>query len=424
MMSKFTLIFIRVLLFSSLVCIALLELRIAVVAQTAYSGESRNKSIQKYQQQPRFLVAYGRQAILADGNLETAKKWYQKALRINPLYIPAWIALSEVYNDEGETSRALAILDHIDKKMEGVARWRWDKTMLAYQLDRFDILSTDLSWLLKQEKVSRATKSKAVKLAFSLWSNPEKLLMEMGCENIDSLFVHAIWTKNLTIADYLWSSVDQAAPETKTVLRYINLLINSKKIREAALIWKKYYHADSLVYNGNFSQPPVNSGFGWRIGKIKGAKIVQTDNRDQIGLHLYFKGTTNLSYYHIRQFIPLDSEHSYTLSGQIRTVALTTEQKPFVEVTGLHCSMENAATEMVLTEQDWTPFSLDFTVPKQCEAVQIRIRRVPSANIDNLIKGDLWLSDFVIKPITFHDTNLNISTLEVLTGSKALPDNK
>ena len=424
-MPKITSLSIRLLLFSSLVCIALLELRIAVVAQTAYSGESRSKSIQKYQQQPRFLVGYGRQAILAGGNLQTAKKWYQKALRVNPLYIPAWIALSEVYNDEGESTRALAILDYIDKKMENIARWRWDKAMLAYQLDRFDILSTDLSWLLQQKKISRKTKLKAVKLAFSLWPEPEELLREMGRENIDRLFNHAVRTKKLTTANYLWPTVDQSDPEANQVLPYINQLIyHSKEIATAARIWKKYYPSNNLIYNNNFSEPPVNSGFGWRFGKIKGVEIIPTNSTDNSVVHLKFNGTLNINYYHIRQFIPLTSEHSYELSGRMRSRGITTEQKPFVEVIGLLCSMPGAKTEMMQADQEWTPFSLVFSVPEQCEAVQVRVRRSPSKNIDNLIKGDFWLSNFSLKPITHSDNQLKISTLEIVSDPEDLPDSK
>ncbi len=414
----------RVFLFCCLLCIALLELRIAVVAQTAYSGVSRNKSIQKYQQQPRFLVAYGRQAILGSGQLKVAKQWYQKALIVNPHYIPAWIALSELYNDEGDSTSALTILEYIDGKMEDVVRWRWDKTMLAYQLNRLDILSTDLSWLLQQEKVSGKTKTKAVKLAFSLWPKPEDLLREMGRNNIDRLFLQAIRTKNLTTADYLWPTVDQANPETNKVLPYINLLIHNKEISNASLIWKKYYPTDSLIYNGTFSQSPVNSGFGWRFYKIAGAELVLPSSQNKNEVHLKFNGTENINYYHIRQVVALSSEHSYELSGQIRSRGITTEQKPFIDVVGLHCSMVATQTNMVPADQEWTPFSLTFTVPEQCEAVQIRVRRKPSTNIDNLINGDLWLSDFSMTPIILGNTQLNISTLEILSGSEALQDNR
>ena len=418
-------ILLRITLFIALLGLALFELRIAVVAQSSFSGVSQSKAVRKYQQQPRFLVAYGRQAILEDGNLQAAEHWYQRALLANPLYIPAWLALSELRNDEGDSIRAMAILEYVDERMQDVARWRWNKAMLAYQLDRHDILSIDLAWLLQQEKVSGKTKQKAVKLAFSLWPEPEELLEKMGRENTESLFRHAIRTNNLATADYFWPLVDQTGPEAEQVLPYINLLINNKIISAAAHIWKKYYPADTLLYNGSFSQPPVNSGFGWRIRKVDGVETEFSANKDNsAGLHLHFTGKNNVHYAGTRQYIALAPERSYQLSGRMRSKDLTTNQKPYLEVAGLYCTMHPLITDMVHADQDWTPVSLAFTVPEQCQGVQVRIRRKYSSNLDNLISGDLWLTDFSLEEITRKTSLINVSELGVTSGPFPNPESK
>jgi tetratricopeptide (TPR) repeat protein len=387
----------RIILFIGIVGLALFELRLAVIAQSSFSGVSRNKAIRKYQQDPGILVAYGRQSLLESGGLKRAEHWYRRALLSNPFYIPAWLALGELRNDEGDTARASAILEYVDSLTRDVARWRWDKAMLAYQLDRQDILTGDLSWLLQQEKVSSKTKKKAVKLAFSLWPDPEQLLDKMGTANLVPLFRYAVRIKDFTTAGYLWSLVDKSSPDAKKVLPYINRLINSKHITVAAGIWKKYFPADTLLYNGSFSAPVVNSGFGWRIRKLQEVTVdFNSDTGNGTGLHLHFNGKKNLNYAHISQIIALSSGHDYELSGQMRSKELSTDQKPFIEITGVHCTMPPIATEMVQKNQDWTPFTLTFTVPDQCEAVLIRIRRKPSKNIDNLLKGDLWVKDFAL----------------------------
>ena len=413
----FTSILLRLTLFIALLGLALFELRIAVVAQTSFSGVTQSKAVRKYQQQPRFLVAYGRQAILEGGDLPFAEHWFQRALLANPLYIPAWLALSELRNDEGNSSNASAILEYVDGLMQDVSRWRWNKAMSAYQLDRHDILASDLAWLLQQEKVSGKTKQKAVKLAFSLWPEPEELLQKMSRENVGTLFQHAIRTKNQATAGYFWPLVDQAAPEAEQVLPYINLLISNKAITAAAHIWKKYYPTDTLLYNGNLLQPVVNSGFDWRIGKIDGVESEyqgKTDNSP--GLHLHFTGNNNVNYSHARQYIALAPEHSYQLSGRMRSSGLTTDQKPYLEITGLYCSMQPAKTDMVEADQDWAPVSLAFTVPEQCQGVQLRIRRNSSNNLDNLISGDLWLTDFLLQEMTGKTTQINLSELGVISG--------
>jgi tetratricopeptide (TPR) repeat protein len=393
---------VRIILFIGLIGLALFELRIATVAQTAYSNISASKIIQKYQQDPRQLVAYGKQAMWT-GDIEIAKKWLQRALRADPLYIPAWLALGELENDTGNAVRAVEILEYVDSLMRDVIRWRWDKAMLAYLLGRNDILTADLVWLLQQEKTSGQTRQKILKFAFSLWPEPTELLRNMGLENAFRLFQHAVRTKNIETASYFWSvrsEEEQAELETKQVLPYINLLITSKKVNEAALVWNKYFPSDTLLYNGNFSQPLVKGGFGWRNWKAEGAEVErpnQTIDPPTL-LHIHFTGKNNINYYHTRQLLPLPPGQSFfTLSGELKSRGLTTDQTPFIEVVGRDCSM-HFATEMVQTDQDWTLFKLPFTVPEECnQGIIVRVRRRPSRNIDNLISGDLWLTKFSLQ---------------------------
>ncbi|MCI5210008.1 MAG: hypothetical protein D3910_14695, partial [Candidatus Electrothrix sp. ATG2] len=188
---------------------------------------------------------------------------------------------------------------------------------------------------------------------------------------------------------------------------YINLLITNQRIDEAALIWKTYYPSDSLLYNGFFSLPLVQGGFGWqfwRRGQLDAGVIVEVQNQDKenTALHLHFKGEQNINLYHVYQIVPLSSGQRFTLTGKMRSKALNTDQRPFLEVMGRpsagnKCYMLHGA-EMVGENQDWTPFTLSFTVPDECnQGVMLRLRRLPSKKIDSLISGDLWLTNLSIQ---------------------------
>ncbi len=388
----------RIFVFIGLVGLALFDLRIAVVAQSSFSGQSKSAAVQKYQQHPRLLVTYGRQAMLAKGDMQAAQRFYQRALISNPYYIPAWLALSELRSDAGQPELAGRILDYADGLTQDVTRWRWDKAMLAYQLSRMDILARDLSWLLREDSVTGQTRQKAVKLAFSLWPEPEKLVDAMGTANIIPLFRQAVRAKNLAAAAYIWPLIDKIKPETQLVLPYINLLISSKDIQAAAHIWQVYFPSRTLLYNGSFSAPTLQGGFGWWIGKVNGTSAEPvSDKTGTTGLHLHFTGKVNVKYSHTRQSLALEPGQSYLLSGKFQSHDLSTDQRPFIEIIGLHCSMPPAATVMMPENQEWMPFTLEFTVPDQCNGVQIRIRRKASNNLDNKISGDVWLTDFALR---------------------------
>jgi hypothetical protein len=389
----------RFLLFFGLIALTLYQLRVAIVAQTAYSNIAVNKAIKEYQSEPRLLVEYSKENIL-QGDHENARKWLKKALRSNPVYIPAWLTLAELENDTGNTTRALEILEYLDRLMQDVLRWRWEKAMLAYLLGREDILKADLSWLLQQENLSGQTRKKVLNFAFTLWPEPTELVGEMGKENRVPLFLHALRAKEPDTADFLWEGVDHTQLDAKEILGYINLLRNNQKIDKAALLWREYYPYDNLLYNGNFSLTLVKGGFGWRIWPIEETEVdITPPHMDKSALHIRFNGKKNINFYHVNQIVFLLPNQHFTLTGELRSKGMTTDQRPFIEVAGRDCTLQSA-TEMVEPNQEWTLFSLSFTVPEECqEGVLVRLRRRSSKKIDSLISGELWVTNLSLQNV-------------------------
>jgi tetratricopeptide (TPR) repeat protein len=395
-------ILIRIALFIGLFVLALYQLRVAVIAQTVYSAAATSKAVRKYQTDPRVLVEYGKEEIFL-GDHENSRKWLQKALRANPVYIPAWLTLAELENNTGNTDQAVQILEYLDELMEDVISWRWEKAMLAYLLGREDIVKADLSWLLQQEKLTWQTQQKVLNFAFSLWPEPAELVKEIGHENSTLIFLHALRIKDIDTASFFWAMTDHTQLENIQVLQYINLLIDNQKIDAATMVWQKFYPTTDLLYNGNFSLPLTNGGFGWRIWKKvledNGVELTLEEQK-KTALHLHFNGEQNINLYQIRQIIPLSAGQTFTLSGEMRSKELSTDQRPFLELMGKDCSLR-AATEMVEPNQDWTPFSLSFTIPEECQqGLMLRLRRLPSRKIDSLIKGDFWVTNLFLRKNT------------------------
>jgi len=407
-------IFVRILAFVTLMAIVVLQFCAAIIAQSSYSGMNPSPAIRKFQQQPHLLVAYGRQALLDKGDLKGAEHWFIRALRSNPYYIPAWLGLSELRNDEGDSAGAEEILKYVNTLMNDVARWRWDKAMLAYLLGRKEMLTADLSWLLQHSGVSERTKLKVVKFALTLWPEPAQLVRKLGHQSIVPLFVHAVRLKKKGVAKALWPFYATSSPKISEILSYINLLIKNKELAEAGVIWHRYFSDDRLVYNGDFTETPINSGFGWRVRKVDGVLTGLPAKDNKSGLHLLFTGTANIRYAGVRQIIPVVPDQRYLLSGMMKSDHLTTNKRPYVEVGGMYCSMTKARTAMVNADQDWTPFGLRFTAPELCEGILLQIKRDESGDIDNLIQGDFWLNDLILTPLISH-TQLNISKLDVMS---------
>jgi uncharacterized protein YciU (UPF0263 family) len=80
----------------------------------------------------------------------------------------------------------------------------------------------------------------------------------------------------------------------------------------------------------------------------------------------------------------------------MKSQKMTTDQRPFVEVSGFKCEMLAASSEMVAADQDWTEHQVVVQVPEECAAIVVRLRRKESKHIDNKLAGQLWARNFVI----------------------------
>jgi hypothetical protein len=213
----------------------------------------------------------------------------------------------------------------------------------------------------------------------------------------------------------------------KDVFTFLNALISDNKIAIATPIWRKYFNTSSLLYDGSFQEEPMNTAFGWRVGKPKGGtwRIESSKGKEKFqAMRLHFSGTENIAFTHLSQIVPLASARKYSVSGWLKTEKLTTDQRPYLEVVGFKCKIPSAKTEIMATSQPWASFTLSFNVPGECEAVQVRVRRDPSKHLDNLLAGDLWLRDLEIldtgKIESSSNTKLLIQDLQV-HDSGAIP---
>ncbi len=75
---------------------------------------------------------------------------------------------------------------------------------------------------------------------------------------------------------------------------------------------------------------------------------------------------------------------------------MTTDQRPYLEVYGYKCTMQNTRTDMVASNQDWQQYQIDFAVPEDCAAIVVRLRRNESLQIDSKLAGQLWLKNIAI----------------------------
>ncbi len=385
--------------FLLLLAIVIVQFWLALFEQTEFSRREDASAQHEYQRNPYLLTWLAKQKHLLAADLDAAHSLYQQALIVNPVYLPAWFGLAELSSDQHKKQTANAILDYTDSLAENIKRWRWDKAMVAYQLDRTDILTRDLSYIIRE--IPGKTRTDALRMAFSLWPDPEDLVEKMGNDNLAHLFRYTITKKKVEEGMALWQIMEPEgiAGKEEDVLAFINMLLSQKELANAAALWKKHFNPNHLFFNGDFSREPLQTAFGWRIGKNKGIhwRVIQGQKKKEpTALYLHFNRKNNVNLSNIYQIVPLEGGKVYALRGKMKTAKLTTDQLPFLEAYGYQCKAPVSRTDMVKGEQPWTDVYFQFKVPQECEAMVIRLRRKESTRIDNKLAGDFWLTNLEI----------------------------
>ncbi len=383
---------------------AIFQFRISLIKQAEFSGMADYLSTNTIHS-PRLLTITAKRKHAVEGDLESADIFYKRALANNPLFIPAWLGLAELRNDQGRGEESWEIVDYVDKLCTSIKRWRWEKALLAYQLGRNDILSKDLSYII--EHIPGKTKIKALKLAFSIWDEPADLLSYVGENNARHLLSYAVSEKQTQKAIHFWQYIktEEIAGDQNDIHNFINLLLFDDHIHLAAKIWNTHFKDDVLLYNGNFVNKPINKAFGWRARKFVGGdwRIEKKRGDNGGGAHAYrvhFNGNKNLYFNHMQQIIPVEGGNEYILKSEIKTMRITTDQKPFIDIIGFRCDAPEYKTKMVEEDQPWTMTLLSFKVEENCDAVIVRLRRFVSDHIDSKISGDLWLKNIEIAMVS------------------------
>lgn len=390
---------IRLLCFLVLLLLAAVHMRFGVLEQEALIGKGGAAS-----NSARLLTNAAEQKHLFEADLDQAAHLLHRALRANPYYVPAWLALAVVRSDQGNTGQSAKIIDYIHYLTRDIKRWRWDKVLVAYQLGQTRLLPTELSYIIAE--IKGKPRRDALQLAFTIWPEPRELLDNLGVENIIHLFTHANAHNLPNQARYFWAVIEEQAIEYKRedLLRCIDMLMRNAEVPAASHIWRTQINPERLLYNGDFSTPFMQKAFGWRKALHKSVEQRVESIAANSGaktLHLRFKGWDNISYHHLSQIVPLAGGQHYQLRALVKTDKLTTDQRPYLEVYGYHCrKFRSAKSKMVQPNREWGEISLNFEVPSECAAAVVRLRRNESTQIDSKISGHLWLADMAINPIS------------------------
>lgn len=356
---------------------------------------------------PEALVRLGEEAWM-DHNVSGARRFFQQAVRQDRLQLGAWLSLAQVEKTVGNAGQARKILDYVHEQGRRTLRWTWAETLLALDLEAHDLAWDNLNRLIQHHRQTRdALQLADVLLTRDLWS-PDAAAARLEPPNLRAYLAWLIQWKRLDEALGVQAKMAQTGirdPELKAWLSA--RLVAQKRVPEALALGGAHM---GEVNNPGFEKAVSKGGFDWRLSnrRDQGWRIQPVEGTAKEGRHslqVTFTGEQNCSFAHLSQVVPVTPGRSYRLTAWWKGEGLSTDQGPFLEIYGYDAKGLRVRGPMLSGTRDWEEVSLDFSVPQECHAVVIRLRRLPSRKLDNKIKGRMWVDDFRLSVISRRESD-------------------
>ncbi len=222
----------------------------------------------------------------------------------------------------------------------------------------------------------------------------------------DNDAAYQIWRR--VVADSRPFPFASAAP-------YLERLIARGRIEEAVNVWQDLERLgivkrpgaeekDHLIFNGDFEQSPLKTGFDWRAdpgtylavdfsapGAFHGAHCLRVD----------FTVSRNDEYEPAYQIVPVLPRHAYTLEAYVRSEGITSDTGPCLRVSDTQpAGFPDAISATTVGTTPWHPVRLSFSTGPQTRAVRLSFWRPRSRVFPMEISGTCWLD-----AVSLHETN-------------------
>ena len=351
-----------------------------------------------------------------DMQVGKAEEEFRRAAHLDPYDAQTWLDLSAALQFQGRSEEAEACRRRVDLMAPNLPAYQWP-------LANFYLLQGSTDEALRHFKLVLAGTSQydtnVFTLAWKASGDAGKILQELIPERAQTEFSYLnflISQHRLDDAEPVWKRIldggDEFSP--KDASPYIDTLIDGHKPGQAYQVWTDLQHkglirsssapsGTNLIFDGDFEDEFLNFGFAWRIIPLEGvyagvnSSIYHSPSH---ALMVQFSGKDNLQFEHVYQYVKVASGQAYHLQALMKTEGITTDSGPRLEVFDAYnpTVLDKLTDDLTGTTDAWTTVPLDFVTGPKTEMLVVRLKRLPSKKIDNLIAGRVWLDDVRLAP--------------------------
>jgi hypothetical protein len=349
-----------------------------------------------------------------DMQVGKAEEEFRRAAHLDPYDAQTWLDLSAALQFQGRGDEAEACRRRVDLMAPNLPAYQWP-------LANFYLLQGSNEEALRHFKLVLAGTSQydtnVFTLAWKASGDAGKILQELIPERAKTEFSYLnflLSQHRVDDAEPVWKRIldggDEFSP--KDASPYIDTLIAGHKPDQAYQVWtdlqqkgliRSSSSGTNLIFNGDFEDEFLNFGFSWRIIPLEGvyagigSSIYHSPSH---ALMVQFSGKDNLQFEHVYQYVKVASGQAYHLQALMKTEGITTDSGPRLEVYDAYnpTVLDKLTDDLTGTTEAWTTVLLDLVTGPKTEMLVVRLKRLPSKKIDNLIAGRVWLDDVRLTP--------------------------
>ena len=186
---------------------------------------------------------------------------------------------------------------------------------------------------------------------------------------------------------------------------WLDRLVREGRVGQAYLLWVSNLPPERLasvgnIFNGSFEEPPEPLGFGWRFGRVAGARIERLGGPGVVGeraLRVAFE-YRRVPFNHVRQMLAVPPGR-YRLALQARADGLRTGPGLVWEVSCVSGGKPLARTPPLRGQTPWHQLDVEFDIPEGCNGQWLVLRLPARIEAEQQIGGRAWFDDLKLTRI-------------------------
>jgi tetratricopeptide (TPR) repeat protein len=341
---------------------------------------------------------------------EVAVGWFRRAVENDPENGFLWRQLAEACefaDDEACASQAFARARQLDPRSPALA---WDMANFALWRHQPGQAAAEFRYLLELAPDYAPAVFSVGRTAFSgLEFLADRVISPRAAPQVSLTLIQlAAKEQDWPLAAKLWKQLvaaDAAFP-VHEVQPYLEALMAAGRLAEAWQVWADLRHLHVIapdssgpgnrVYNGNFSNAPLNAGFDWHAAALSGVELTFGDPdgpRGQPCLRVDFWLAQNLEAELVYQLVPVVGNRRYHLSAWTKSEELTSSSGVRLRVLDPeHSGCAKAETPATTATTGWHRVDADVVTCADTRVVRLALWRPHSDDFPTRISGHFWIS--------------------------------